>query len=121
MTIFISHTAVLISAPSIAACPEFFSSPDVCTMPAFISLASCSIGGTPIPPPIRNAFFPGCTVKPFPRGPKILTLSPLTSFENSSVPVPSPVTRYTRRMVSSSLFMPQRLIGRGSSLLLSFE
>ena len=81
--------------------------------------ASSSIGGIPIPPPIRKAFFPGSTVNPFPSGPSTRIVSPAFNRENSSVPVPSPVTRYTRRSVPASASIPHRLIGRGSSLLAS--
>ena len=82
------------------------------------SFASCSIGGIPIPPPIRIAF-PDSFIKPFPSGPRISTVSPACNFENSFVPFPA--IRYTRRSVPASLSIPHKLIGLGSIRLPSFE
>ena len=89
------------------------------SMPLFNAFASSSIGGIPIPPPMRNAFFPSNNGKPFPRGPNTSIVSPAVSAENSFVPAPA--TRYTRRSSPFSLSIPQRLMGLGSSLDPSLE
>ena len=51
-------------------------------------LASSNIGGIPIPPPIRNAFF-FFKGNPFPSGPIISRVSPSLYAENSFVPAPA--------------------------------
>ena len=75
-----------------------------------------------MPPPMRNAFFPFAFSrgKPFPRGPMMKRLSPAFIRENCSVPVFSPVTRYTTRSAPPSLSISQMLMGRGSSFVPSF-
>ena len=83
-----------------------------------ISFASSNIGGIPIPPPIKNAFF-SFFGNPFPSGPVILRIPPVCIPENSSVPFPT--LRYTRRMALSFLSISQILIGLGSSLLPSLQ
>ena len=75
--------------------------------------ASSSIGGIPIPPPISILDFESVG-KPFPSGPKTFISSPALSFENSFVPVSSPVTLYTSLI--ESLSTSHILIGLGKSL-----
>mgnify|MGYP007030231034 CR=1 FL=1 len=60
-----------------------------------ISFASCNIGGTPIPPPIRNAFLPFSTVNPLPSGPIIFMVSPIHSLPHSATF--SPTISYSGR------------------------
>ena len=86
--------------------------------PAASVLASCTIGGIPIPPPMRKTVFPACPFRtdsgnPFPSGPVRSTLSPADRRENSSVPLPA--TRNTSRSSPLSGSAPQMLIGRGRS------
>ena len=80
----------------------------------FNCFASSNIGGIPIPPPIRNAFFP------FNRK-TISQAVPLLKDDLRSVfrkipAVPFPAIRYTRCSAESSLSISQILIGRGSNL-----
>ena len=79
--------------------------------------AVSSIGGIPIPPPMRIVDLESVG-KPFPRGPKTLISSPVFKFENSFVPAFSPVTLYTSLI--ESLLTSQILIGLGKSFEGSF-